>query len=230
MATDYLGAAFTAVGGVGRTVTKKPEESQGLSSEAFSLAALTCGQRKSLATTYSPTAIRRSTIGAGGLNFRVRNGNGWVPSAMVTRQLKTTSIVAAAAHGYPRCDRHRGKERVSCTKPLQWQFVVQKRPALLPYEATQWLRGGIVREYGQASRKISTGRLNTLPHLDRQPIDQIISLVPSVRLKRKGCLILRGASHLDAFSGYPVHTWLPSTCRWHDNWYTRGTSTPVLSY
>ena len=27
-----------------------------------------------------------STIGAGGLNFRVRHGNGWVPSAMVTRQ------------------------------------------------------------------------------------------------------------------------------------------------
>ncbi len=39
------------------------------------------------------------------------------------------------------------------------------------------------REYGQASRKISTGRLNALPHLDRQPIDQIFSLVPSVYLK-----------------------------------------------
>jgi hypothetical protein len=43
--------------------------------------------KKSLATTYSPTAVRRSTIGAGGLNFRVRNGNGWIPSALVTRQL-----------------------------------------------------------------------------------------------------------------------------------------------
>ncbi len=36
--------------------------------------------KKSLATTYSPT--KGSTIGAGGLNFRVRNGNGWDPSAM----------------------------------------------------------------------------------------------------------------------------------------------------
>ena len=27
----------------------------------------------------------RSTIGAGGLNFRVRNGNGWDPSAIITR-------------------------------------------------------------------------------------------------------------------------------------------------
>ena len=41
--------------------------------------------KKSLATTYSPTAVCRSTIGAGGLNFRVRNGNGWVPAAIVTR-------------------------------------------------------------------------------------------------------------------------------------------------
>ena len=40
--------------------------------------------QKSLATTYSPTADG-STIGAGGLNFRVRNGNGWDPSAVVTR-------------------------------------------------------------------------------------------------------------------------------------------------
>lgn len=87
-----------------------------------------------------------------------------------------------------------------------------------------------IEKYGQASRKISTGRLNTLLHLYRQPINQIISLVPLGALKTQGCLILRKASRLDAFSGYPVQTWLPSTYRWHDNWYTRGLSTSVLSY
>ncbi len=35
-------------------------------------------------------------------------------------------------------------------------------------------------------------------------------------------LILRWASHLDAFSGYPLRTWLPSVYRWHDNWHTLG--------
>ena len=35
--------------------------------------------------------LNRSTIGAGGLNFRVRNGNGWDPSAVVTRQFDTFS-------------------------------------------------------------------------------------------------------------------------------------------
>src|SRR5690554_7568486 len=46
----------------------------------------------------------------------------------------------------------------------------------------------------------------------------------------EGWVILGQASRLDAFSGYPFRTWLPSTCRWRDNWYTRGSSTSVLSY
>ena len=49
-------------------------------------------------------------------------------------------------------------------------------------------------------------------------------------LAERGWLILRRASHLDAFSGYPFRTWLPNRCRWRDNWYTRGSSTSVLSY
>ena len=47
---------------------------------------------------------------------------------------------------------------------------------------------------------------NTLLYLHSRPINQIFSLGSLVVLKTKGCLILRGASHLDAFSGYPVRT------------------------
>jgi hypothetical protein len=36
------------------------------------------------ATSYPPTDFLRSTIGDGGLNFRVRNGTGCAPSSMVT--------------------------------------------------------------------------------------------------------------------------------------------------
>ena len=43
-------------------------------------------------------------------------------------------------------------------------------------------------------------------------------------------LILRQVSHLDAFSGYLCQTLATQRCRWHDNWHTRGLSTPVLSY
>ena len=86
------------------------------------------------------------------------------------------------------------------------------------------------RKYGQASRWISTGGLSALPRVHLQPIDLVLSQVPSGGLKPRGCLILRRVSHLDAFSGYPFRTWLPSAYRWHDNWHTRGSSIPVLSY
>ena len=38
-----------------------------------------------LATSYSRTAYRRTTIGAAAFHFRVRNGNGWGHCAMITR-------------------------------------------------------------------------------------------------------------------------------------------------
>ena len=44
------------------------------------------------AATYSPTGTPRSTIGAGGLNFRVRHGTGCVPSAMTTENLFVLQI------------------------------------------------------------------------------------------------------------------------------------------
>src|SRR5438045_5511223 len=39
------------------------------------------------AATYSPTRKPCSTIGSGGLNFRVRDGNGWSPSDVATGNL-----------------------------------------------------------------------------------------------------------------------------------------------
>ena len=48
------------------------------------------GAHKSVpATTYSPTGSPGSTIAAEGLNFRVRDGNRWVPLAIVTGKLYT---------------------------------------------------------------------------------------------------------------------------------------------
>ncbi|TYH18954.1 hypothetical protein ES288_A05G313700v1 [Gossypium darwinii] len=47
---------------------------------------------------------------------------------------------------------------------------------------------------------------------------------------RLRALILGWAYYLDAFSSYPLRTWLPNVYRGHDNWYTRGASFPVLSY
>ena len=49
----------------------------------------------------------------------------------------------------------------------------------------------------QAYRTISTGQLNALLHLHLRPIDVVVYHGP------QGYLVLRGASRLDAFSGYP---------------------------
>ncbi|KAK9080969.1 hypothetical protein Scep_031002 [Stephania cephalantha] len=45
--------------------------------------------------------------------------------------------------------------------------------------------------------------------------------------RNRRALILGWAYYLDAFSSYPLRTWLPSVYRGHDNWYTRGASFPV---
>ncbi|KAJ4700078.1 Metallocarboxypeptidase inhibitor [Melia azedarach] len=44
--------------------------------------------------------------------------------------------------------------------------------------------------------------------------------------RNRRALILGWAYYLDAFSSYPLRTWLPSVYRGHDNWYTRGASFP----
>ena len=49
-----------------------------------------------LATSYSRTAYRRTTIGAAAFHFRVRNGNGWDHCAIVTRGPSRTSGCGAS--------------------------------------------------------------------------------------------------------------------------------------
>ena len=59
---------------------------------------------------------------------------------------------------------------------------------------------------GQASRAISTARLHVLPRFHLPPINVLVSYGPSEGPKTLGVFILEGASHLDAFSGYPFLT------------------------
>jgi len=68
----------------------------------------------------------------------------------------------------------------------------------------------IKKSVDQASRLISTARLNTLLCLHLQPINLLVSKEPLVPIIREGYLILRSVSHLDAFSGYPMRRSLPS--------------------
>ena len=61
------------------------------------------------------------------------------------------------------------------------------------------------------------------------PIKQVVYL-RSYPVDPVGNLILRRASHLDAFSAYPDRTSATGRCSWRNNPYTGGPSIPVLSY
>ena len=58
-------------------------------------------------------------------------------------------------------------------------------------------------------RFISIGQLKVLLLLHPQPINHVV-FMESYYLNGMGYLILGWASHLDAFSVYPIHTWLHS--------------------
>ena len=63
----------------------------------------------------------------------------------------------------------------------------------------------IGKKGGQASRLISTGKLNALLRLHRRPIEVVVFNLPLVHYW-KGYLIFGGAWRLDAFSAYPFPT------------------------
>ena len=77
-------------------------------------------------------------------------------------------------------------------------------------------------------RAISTGQLHTLLHFHLRPIKQIVSLCPySLKDERS---YLRGSFTLRCFQRLSRPYLATQLCPWQNNWCTRGTSIPVLSY
>ena len=105
------------------------------------------------AATYSPTRKPCSTIGSGGLNFRVRDGNGWSPSDVATGNLAYA------------------QERVTDDRARPWPPAKSRADS------------GSRRKNDQASRAISIGQLNALPRLHLRPIDVVVFDGPSGGLR-----------------------------------------------
>src|SRR2546429_3121010 len=103
-------------------------------------------------------------------------------------------------------------------------------PGCLGWGVVVWeLHSGRVAVLWSSPRPISTSQLNLLPGLHFWPINPLVwvgALPPS-----RG-----GRPHLEA--GFPLRCFqrlsLPNVanqpCPWRDNWHTRGSSVPVLSY
>ena len=145
-----------------------------------------------------------STIGAERLSFRVRNVTGRFPLAMAAETLLMFQT---------------NSQRQSS----KFVVVVLVRTS----RTTQWTR---TPSYGVLSshRLISTGQLHALLRFHIRPINPVVWLGASHPRVWK--------SHLEA--GFPLRCFqrlsIPNVanqrCSWRNNWHTRGSSNPVLSY
>ena len=86
----------------------------------------------------------------------------------------------------------------------------------------------VARRYGgdgyELYRAIRTARLRELPHFHLRPIDVMVYHGPRGRPRLEGGFLLRCLQQLSR-----PHL-ATQRCSWRNNWYTRGTSIPVLSY
>ena len=84
----------------------------------------------------------------------------------------------------------------------EWERVVPQRYG---HRTTKSQQARLSRIPCPSPRPISTGQLNTLLRLHFRPINLVFCQGP-YRVIPVGDLILGWASHLDAFSAYPVRT------------------------
>ena len=148
-------------------------------------------------------ALRRSTIGATALNFRVREGTGCFACALATKPNKNPKLNLFY--------KFRRWPEAICRRQIAWphlSYVTRRLSSCFSSSDINKLSKSVLL-FGvwlsfsgsdQANRAISTGQLNALLRLHLRPIDVVVFHGP------QGYLVLRGASRLDAFSGYPFRT------------------------
>ena len=169
-----------------------------------------------------PRGLPRSTIGAEGLNFRVRNGTGCFPLAIAAGNFiefsaSASTLFLASALTFSR------------SGPSGKEYSFSGRSS----GATQWTRVPVARvqvvRAGSSPRPVSTGQLSTSRCLHFRPINPVVWL---------GALPTQGGGRPHLEAGFPLRCFqrlsLPDVanqpCSWRNNWHTRGQSVPVLSY
>ena len=163
-----------------------------------------------------------STIGAGGLSFRVRYGSGRFPARCGRRD--GGGVWCAAPGGRPPCGGVGG---------LVLGCVVDAGSGSPPAPARSGAGAGVRGRVGVCGscRPISTGRLSPLPGLHLRPIDPVVHWGPSTTpggvVRGPG---LGGGFPLRCLQRLPFPDVANQRCPWRDNWRTRGSSVPVLSY
>ena len=163
------------------------------------------------AATYSPNAeLGVSTIGPDRLNCRVRNGNGCFPVGNTTGLIRLSIALRKPGQRTKRQPEvvAKGSQR---TPPEDYTLFREKSDATSSRFPPPDGGMNAIKEYGQASRTISTASLKPSRVLHSRPIKPVVFWCPlGPACAGQGNLILRRVSRLDAFSVYPFRTPLPS--------------------
>ena len=165
-----------------------------------------------------------STIGAGGLSFRVRYGSGRFPARCGRRD---GGGVVVRGPWWPAPRVWGGGWVGSGLRSGRGWSGSPPAPARSGALAGGWVRVGVCG----SCRPISTGRLSPLPGLHLRPIDPVVHWGPSTTpggvVRGPG---LGGGFPLRCLQRLPFPDVANQRCPWRDNWRTRGPSVPVLSY
>ena len=166
-----------------------------------------------LALPIFPGRLQPSIVGRSELNFRVRDGNGW------TLALINTNLFSFEKENF--------KQHFLLLKKILQDSHPENRTE--GWEGKLRGKQGSKPAYCRSSpRAISTGQLHTLLRFHLLPINQVVFLGPySIKDERSH---LRGGFTLRCLQRLSRPYIATQLCRWHDNWCTRGTSIPVLSY
>ena len=154
--------------------------------------------------------------GPGGLNGRVRDGNGCGPAGMVAGsrpaggQAPPAAVVRCGGH-VARLVRRAGggggdpsRTRAPTGRGSSSGWDRRARARIAAAVGSRRRRVGVVKPSA-----VRTGRLRRSPAVHSRPIDLVVFQEPSAPCV-PGNLVLKRASRLDAFSVYPFPTWLPS--------------------
>ena len=139
-----------------------------------------------------------STIGAGGLSFRVRYGSGRFPARCGRRDGGGVVRVRPSPPGGGW-----GGLVLGCVVDAWCVGPSGGRPPVRFWRARARARVGVCVRVGLL---VPVG-WSPLPGLHLRPIDPVVCWGPSTTRGLCGDLVLEVVSRLDAFSGYPFRTW-----------------------
>ena len=146
-----------------------------------------------------------STIGANGLDFRVRDGTGYFPAAQITRGI---------------CFFKTQIEKVRCRT-----LKTEQKSELCVLHTRRFQYINIPRASPRALVVVRSG----LTSFTRLPY-QGDGLSPRLLCRADGGSNLGACFPLRCFQRLSLPNLATQRCRWHDNWHTSGPSTLVLSY